>query len=199
MSDSILKRYALLSSVFHLVGLSVAVGICWLAVVFLLRPIEVERKKSIAEAEGVEEILQDEQSVTLRNQSLKRSLQEVDTRITRLLERIPNVPKEADYLGQVTALAKDVGLEIVDYRPASIQEHDEYHEMTVSLLSEGSYTGLCHFLNQISALPRLSRINELIITPRGKGTYSVETKLTIFFAPSTQLATQKGGAGNATH
>ena len=182
---------------FHLGGLSIA-GVACAAVLFLvIRPIDKRHAAVLRKQAQLKQVLDLEDHIRNENDRLVRTLSMADQKIERLLDRVPSVPREADFLGQITTLAREVGLQIVDYRPGGTLAKDEYQEMTVSLASEGSYPAICSFLKRIHDLPRLSRIRQLTISPRREGeTYGMDMELTIYFAPKSNLATAGTGSIN---
>ena len=83
----------------------------------------------------------------------------------------------------------------MNYHPGNIRETEEYNEMSLSMTSQGSYEGICNFLNRLHRLPRLSRTSKLSIAPAVNGqTYSLDMTLTIFFSPTSELASARKGA-----
>lgn len=183
------KKLGTWSWLFHCAGLSVAIAECAVILVLVIWPIDNRHAEVQRKTVDLRRILDRELDVRHEHQRLSQSLSAADEKIDGLLNRIPNLPREADFLGQITTLAREVGLEIVDYRPGGTTERGEYQEMIVTLSSEGSYSGLCSFLQRIHHLPRLSRVNELKISPRQDGqTYSLNMTLAIYFAPKNKLA-----------
>ncbi len=173
----------------HLGGLLIAAAGCGLMLKAVVIPLTQENADVVSQEQDLRKVLDLESTVIRENQRLNKVLDEADQKIQSLLDRIPNVARESDFLGQITTLAKDVGVEIIDYHPGTISEKEEYHEMSLSMTSQGSYEGVCNFLNRLHSLPRLSRANKLSILPVADGlTYSLDMTLTIYFSPTSALA-----------
>ncbi|MCM2373595.1 type IV pilus inner membrane component PilO [Aporhodopirellula aestuarii] len=174
----------------HGCGLFVCITAVAVIHVLVTKPIEnryTEVTRAIAQAE---QVLTHEHRLRRENQRLSDSLLKTDDEIEGILNRIPNGPCEADFLGQMTALAHEVGLEIVDYHPNETITQPEYREMRVTIASEGPYAAICEFLYRIKDLPRLSKVNALTIKPRHDGeVFSMDMTLAIYFAPATSLST----------
>lgn len=173
----------------HLGGFLIAVAGSALMLKAVVLPLREQDAELMAREADLREILDVETEVTGEHERLTRILNEADQKIKSLLDRIPNVPRESDFLGQITTLAKEVGVEIMDYHPGQISPQDEYHEMSLTITSQGDYEGVCNFLHRVHNLPRLSRANKLIIFPvKDRDTISLDMTLTIYFSPTSELA-----------
>lgn len=173
----------------HLGGLLIAGGSCGLMFRTVIFPLMQENTEVVAREVELRKILDLDATLIQEHQRLTQILEEADQKIKSLLDRIPNVARESDFLGQITTLAKEVGVEIMDYHPGQISEKDDYHEMTLTLTSQGSYEGVCNFLHRLHNLPRLSRANKMSVLPVFDGnTCSLDMTLTIYFSPNSQLA-----------
>lgn len=173
----------------HAAGLLIAVGGCLLMLSSVIVPLMQQNSDVVAREQKLRKVLDLEDSVVQENERLTQILIEADQKIQSLLDRIPNVARESDFLGQITTLAREVGVEIMNYHPGQISPKTEYHEMTLTLTSQGSYEGVCNFLHRLHSLPRLSRANNMSILPvPGSHTYSLDMTLTIYFSPTSQLA-----------
>ena len=183
------KKLATWSWMFHAVGATVTLTLVFATVILVIRPMENRVVELREKATELSAALSVEEAARTEHQLLTSRRIVADGKIEQLLNRIPNVPRESDFLGQITTLAAEVGLSIVDYRPGSAAEKKGYKQMTLTLSSDGSYESVCRFLNRIHQLPRLSRILSLDISPLGEsGTYKMMMTLTIFFAPDSKLA-----------
>lgn len=178
----------------HLAGLAIAVAGCGVMLTGVILPLRAQNAELVVQECELKKVLDFEAHVMDEHERLTRVLDEADQKIKSLLDRIPNVARESDFLGQVTTLAKDVGVEIMDYHPGNVSAKEEYHEMSLTLTSQGSYEGVCDFLHRLHSLPRLSRANKLSILPLQDGaTYSLNMTLTIFFSPKSKLAAEAKG------
>lgn len=182
---------------FHVAGAAVVVAVAGAAFLLLLRPVSVRHARVVEKTASLQAVLEHEERLRREHERLSQSLLLAEQKVESLLERVPNVPREADFLGQVTTLAHDVGLEIIDYRPGGTAQREEYQEMTVSLTAEGSYPGVCSFLRRLHGLPRLSRVHELKIAPQANGeAYSTNMTLAIYFAPEHKLGRPEAPEAN---
>jgi Tfp pilus assembly protein PilO len=125
---------------------------------------------------------------------IRRQIDEAEARNVRLAARVPAAPHEADFLGQMTALAHDVELEIHDYRPGVARLLEKHGEMEVQFNAQGTYSAICRFLHRTEELPRLCRITRLEIKapPSGDKT-QIDITLLIYFAHEQQASPPAGG------
>lgn len=173
----------------HFGGLAVTSAVCFIMLTAVILPLRLQHREVIVQEEEFNEILKLEESVTKENERLTAVLSEADQKIRSLLDRIPNVARESDFLGQITTLAQEVDVEIMDYTPGSIAKNAEYHEMNLTLTSQGSYEGVCDFLHRLHSLPRLCRANKMSILPIMDGRRcSLNMTLTIYYSPNSKLA-----------
>ena len=173
----------------HVGGLLIAVCGCGLMLKVAVLPLREQDTELVNREADLRKVLDVETAVTRENEHLTKILDEADQKIKSLLDRIPNVPRESDFLGQITTLAKEVGVEIINYHPGQISQKDEYHEMSLTITSQGNYDGVCNFLHRLHSLPRLSRANKLSILPvADRNTISLDMTLTIYFSPASELA-----------
>lgn len=186
------RKLATWSWLFHAIGAAVT-GVLLLGTVFLvIQPMDRRESDLKHQAAELTATLAAEDAVTAEHESLVAELLAADDMVEKLLNRIPAVPRESDFLGQITTLADEVGLSIVDYRPGSATEKKGYKQMTLTLSSDGSYESVCNFLHQIHQLPRLSRVLALDIAPVADGdVYKMMMTLTIFFAPDSHLSAER--------
>lgn len=174
---------------FHAAGGAVTAGLIAVTVFLVIRPLELREQELSRKAVRLTAALAVEEDVHTQHRFLVQQQVEADDKIEQILDRIPNVPRESDFLGQITTLAADVGLSIVDYHPGGTSAQDGYKKMTLTLSSDGSYESVCGFLYRIHQLPRLSRVLSLDIAPvQGKDTYRMKMTLNIFFAPESNLS-----------
>lgn len=78
-----------------------------------------------------------------------------------LLAKIPDLPQEAEFLGQLTQLSDQCGLALSDFRPGPHATRENYTEFDVQLTGRGRYESICRFLDSIDHLPRLCKLNDL--------------------------------------
>jgi Tfp pilus assembly protein PilO len=178
----------------HVAGLASTLGCAVLAAVSLMQPARAMSVEVSAECARLDEFLKSASGIRAQARDIRRQIDEAQARSARLAARIPNAPHEADFLGQVTALAHEVELEIHDYRPGLVRLLEKHGEMEVQLSAQGTYSAICRFLRRTEELPRLCRINRLEITAPQTGDWcQIDLTLVIFFARDEPTPAPAGG------
>jgi Tfp pilus assembly protein PilO len=114
---------------------------------------------------------------------------EADARARAILQRIPDEPQEAEFLSQVTQLAQQVSLQIIDYRPAAALESDTCWHLEVQLACRGTYASLCRFLDGLNHLERFTNLARLDVASDGQSTeYAVSMSLVLYFGLKRSMA-----------
>jgi Tfp pilus assembly protein PilO len=150
------------SRIFHAAGGLISLSLLGAVALLALRPLELRESQLQLRSEAIHSELSIAEAVRLEHEQLSSEIARVEDKIEQLLNRIPNVPRESDFLGQITTLAEQVGLAIIDYRPGSVSDAGQYKQMSLTLSSTGSYEAICRFLHEIQQLPRLSRVLKTI-------------------------------------
>ena len=183
------KQLTTWSWILHAVGIAVTAVLVSGIIFLFIRPMDDRETELAQKAKELTASLDFEDAVQSEHELLTAKTLEAGDMTETLLERLPNVPRESEFLGQITTLAREVGLSIVDYRPGNVSEKNGYKQMTLALSSDGSYVSVCSFLHQIHQLPRLSRVLALDVAPLGEGVaYKMMLTLTIFFAADSKLS-----------
>jgi Tfp pilus assembly protein PilO len=178
----------------HAAGLLLTVGSIVVAALSMWQPIHAHSMAASAEIACLDELLKSAPEIRVQAGDIRRQIDEAQARNARLTARVPAAPLEADFLGQVTALAHEVELEIQDYRPGVVRLLEKHGEMEVQFNAQGTYSSLCRFMHRTEELPRLCRITRLEIKapPSGDKT-QVDLTLLIYFARE-QPASAPAGA-----
>jgi Tfp pilus assembly protein PilO len=168
----------------HAAGLALAAGGIFLASVSLWQPAHAHSLEASAEIARLDELLKSAVDIRAEARDVRRKIDEAEARNLQLAARVPAAPHEADFLGQMTALAHAVELEIHDYRPGVVRLLEKHGEMEVQFNAQGTYAALCQFLHRTEELPRLCRITRLEIkTPPSGDKIQIDITLLIYFAP----------------
>ncbi|HUQ71766.1 MAG TPA: type 4a pilus biogenesis protein PilO [Planctomycetaceae bacterium] len=151
----------------------------------LIHPLQRETAQLTAEAAELRTLIHQTSKITQTRQQLERQLVEKESTTADLLKRMPVSPQESEFLAQVSQLANEAGLEIVDYHPGAVEPLESHHEMEVKISARGDYAAVCRFLNGSSEMPRLCRLIQLAIGSESSGDMlSVDLTFRIYFAPS---------------
>lgn len=186
MTDS-LKR---LDLALHGGGLAVVLSFVALAWSLVYQPLEAAQAEAKARCAEINELLQSGDRLRVQQRLLKRSLTDARQEERQLLARVPDEAHEADFLRQISRLAKDVGMELRDYRPGQAHPRATCSAMEVALICDGPYESLCRFLDGVGRLPRLVNLSHVEISnANGGGRHTATLKLAIFFGAQPNAAT----------
>lgn len=118
--------------------------------------------------------------------SLHQKVEELNTLLTDVRDRIPDSPNETLFLQQVTRAAKASNVRIRAYNRGRIQEFATHAQLEVHIAGEGGYQPICRFINELSKLSRITSIEQLKMeaTP-DSAIYPIEMRLLLFFNRST--------------
>lgn len=192
MNDSI-KRLDLALHGGGLVAVISLVGAVWW---FVYRPLEEARGEALARCQEINELLSNADRLRSEQADLRRFLTDARQQEEALLARVPGEAHEADFLRQISHLAKDVGVVLRDYRPGQVSSQANCSAMDITLACEGSYEALCRFLGGVGNLPRLVNLATLDIDgSQGSGVYTAAVKLVIYFAADGPVAERTGAHG----
>lgn len=168
----------------HLAGLA-CIGLALAAGFMLaLQPLHASVSELSDRQSMLQSTIDQTNAVRKKNEKLLQRLSDAELKLTDLRKRIPDLPGEESFLGQMTELAAATGIQIDDYRPGTVREHARYHEMEVQLNAQGEYKSICQLLHRIGDLPRLCRISRMALTADEKSSAcSIQLTIVIFFSP----------------
>jgi len=181
----------------HGAGLGVGVAGIALAYVLVFRPLHEEIGDCQARATTVEGLLADAASVRAEHRRLCESISRMEADEATIRSRVPEEPLEAEFLAQLTEAASQAGLKIKDFRPAAPLARDTHSQIEIQFSCAGPYPGLCRFLERLSGLPRLARVERLEVTSGGADATAATITVMIFYGlakpPQTQGRTETHG------
>jgi type IV pilus assembly protein PilO len=96
----------------------------------------------------------------------------------RMLARLPDQKEIPELLDSISRLAAQAGLENIFFQPQAEQAHDFYAVIPIRLDLVGTYHQLGVFLDSISKLDRIVKIDQLSLS-RQKDTSSLQVNCTI--------------------
>jgi len=178
----------------HALGALSVVLIALFAKFTVFRPIDDRASACVSRSDELQMLLKDGDRVRAEHARLTADLAVAREQATTLQARIPDEPREADFLAQVSKLAGEVGLKVKDYRPRAITSGKSYSVVQVDLICRGSHASICGFLDELPRLPRHSTVTFLQIdASQGQPEYSATLSVALYFAADTQLKTGRKG------
>jgi len=171
----------------HGLGVLVTITIVMVAVFAVYRPIDRQAAACARRTHELQKLLRKGAQVRAEHARLSEELALARKQADDLNRRIPDEPREADFLAQVSQLANKVRMQIQDYRPGKVAAEPTYSTMRVDLICQGDYASISDFLDGLSGLPRHSTVARLRIESEQNGQeYSAEMSLKLYFAVGGQ-------------
>ncbi|MEM7455375.1 MAG: type 4a pilus biogenesis protein PilO [Planctomycetota bacterium] len=163
----------------------------------VLTPLNNSRQDASKQVTEIEDLLKRTSEFAEENAALSVKMESIQSRASLVNSRIPDSPKESEFLQQATSAAQDTGVEILDFQRGETDYEGEYAELNINFTIEGSFEGICNFLGRIENLPRISRINKVTMeTDSQSETYRFDLSLVLFFtreAPPERIARATDG------
>ncbi|HET6424058.1 MAG TPA: type 4a pilus biogenesis protein PilO [Planctomycetaceae bacterium] len=181
----------------HAGGLGVVLVIVYGAWVFAIEPLQQQHA-------GLAQRIHDERRVQSQGDDILRRHREVEKQVANYeasfahaLTRLPETPRESEFLAQITHLARTCQLKIQRYHPREPVNEGTHTALEVQLDATADYAGVCQFLDGLRGLTRLCRVTRLRIhTVESDGTnLPVEMMLRIYYAPLSKHDVQEARHG----
>lgn len=176
------RKLRLLGWATHAGGATVALAAACVLQLAAYGPLERRRASCQERSAELDRHLEEADQVRAEHGQLSQALAEMEEQARLCRQRIPEEPREAEFLAQIARAAREVGLQIRDYRPGPPITQGTHTEMEVLLSCEGTHASICGFLEQLPKLPRLSSLVKLeISSPPAGNRYPVNMTLVIYF------------------
>jgi Tfp pilus assembly protein PilO len=187
--DDIDRKLKLLGIGLHALGTLVVLAIVLFTAFVVYSPIDHRVAEYAGRTKELKRLLGGEAQVHAKHTRLSKELAAARKQAIELNSRIPDEPREADFLAQVSQLADQVGLQIQDYRPGTVTSEQNYSTMQVELICQGDYASICSFVDRLAELPRFSTVVQLQIEGKDEQKqYSAKLSLKLYYAVEGQAA-----------
>ena len=153
---------------------------------FVLRPLAEQERRATASIELLQVKLQDADEIRAEHTRLSRSLEEIKRRAEEVRERIPDQPREAEFLTQMSNLSADHGVTIMSFRRGTAASNDNHSRLTMLVRIEANYYGICGFLDSLARLPRVTTIEKLVLDAETTNErYPVDMTIVLYYGIQT--------------
>jgi Tfp pilus assembly protein PilO len=134
----------------------------------------------------IEEVLLSVQNAPIireQHQKVSATLQDVTSRIAEVQRRVPREADAGSFLKEITQIASADQIAIKDFHPEQPMLKSGYAELAVTLKGQGSFAGICTFVDHLNQLKRLSKVKDLKVSATEDSTdYPMTATLLIYFA-----------------
>lgn len=136
-------------------------------------------------AEKIDELTlsaQNAKAIREQHQKVSERLATAKERIATVQERVPQEEDSGQFYNEVSRIAIEEKLSIKEYAPGKRTTNQGYAQVEVTFTGRGTYASICTFLDRLSNLKRLSKLQNLTLSASGNATeYPVAATLIIYF------------------
>jgi Tfp pilus assembly protein PilO len=126
--------------------------------------------------------VQNTQAIRKQHQIVSERLATAKESIATVRERVPQNMEAADFLDEVSRIAAEEEMSIKEYSNGKAVASTGYMQLEVNLSGRGSYASICSFIDRISKLKRLSKVQNLTLTASGSAAeYPLTATLIIYY------------------
>ncbi|NQT17616.1 MAG: type 4a pilus biogenesis protein PilO [Planctomycetes bacterium] len=177
------RRLRLLSWLLNGLGALAAVAIVVTVQFLVFRPLDARLAAFTRRTQQLERLLSMEEKSREEHARLRKELTAAREQATLVKDRIPDEPREAEFMAQVSELAGESDVTIQDYRPGTVIPKGAYSTMRVDLVCEGNHEGICGIVDGLRELPRHSTVDRLEIdSQEAKEKYALGMRLGLYVA-----------------
>ena len=128
---------------------------------FLYMPAQKELADQLRSNERVLVDLQEKRRIANNLPRFKAEYERMKKQLDLALNELPNESEIPSLLTSIAGLARDNGLEVVEFKPGDEQTKGFYAEVPVSLKLKGNYHEMALFCEAVSNLARIVNINDM--------------------------------------
>lgn len=164
---------------------SLLAGIAVLSVVYLSAsaPITSWRAELSERTRQLRSALREGPTLRRNHAALSEQYDGLMTRVADVVKRMPDEPRDDEFLADISRLAAEHGVRIEDFRRGSVSEATTHASVTVMLTARATYAGLCGLVNAIDELPRLAELDALSVSSDPQSDeYPVKLQYTLYYA-----------------
>jgi type IV pilus assembly protein PilO len=126
---------------------------------------------------------------------LKQQKLQVEKYVGQLEKQLPSKAQMDALLSDINQAGIGRGLQFELFKPGSVVVKDYYAELPISIKLVGSYHDLGAFTSDISNLPRIVTLNNMLLQMSDKGTLTLETTAKTFrYLDETEINAQRAEA-----
>ncbi len=122
---------------------------------------------------------------------IKKQLTETQQSFGALLKQLPNKSEMDALLTDINQAGLGRGLQFELFRPGAEKVTGVFAELPITLKISGNYDDLGKFASDISQLPRIVTLNDIVINPMGTQLSMDSTAKTYRYLDEEELAAQK--------
>lgn len=161
---------------------------------FFYHPLVNKQEEHRLRTEQLNTLLQQSREALQKHRQLQKQLHALQEKIPAARRRLPNESFEAEFVSQVSNIAKSVDLQIVDYQQGTVQKAATHSKAEVQFRCHGSFASICHFLHEVSQLTRITKISKFDLkTEKNSHRYPFQVTFVLYYGvPSNDTSETRG-------
>ncbi|MCD6526844.1 MAG: type 4a pilus biogenesis protein PilO [Desulfuromonas sp.] len=134
-----------------------------LFVYFMYLPAQEELERETAKNEKIFLKLQESRRIANNLPRFKAEYVKMKKQLDLALNELPNKSEIPSLLSSIAGLARDRGLDVMEFKPGKESPQGFYAKVPVSLKLSGNYHQMALFCESVSELSRIVNINDLVM------------------------------------
>ncbi len=177
--DAQSRRFA---RILHYTGVLLLVVCVTVSYSLLHAPIIRDTERTIDKIDELSLSIENSAAIHEQHVKISERLAAVKAKIAKVVERVPDEAASGQFLEEVSRIASEENLTIKSFEPGKAQEKTGYTQLEVTLAGKGTYQSICTFLDRLSGIARLSKLQNLTLSSTGNSPeYPMNATLIIYF------------------
>lgn len=173
----------------HLLGATLFVGLFASVGYFVVLPLRANHVDASLEVNQLKSTVRKSRTSSSELKQLRQEFEKTEQRAEAIRQRIPASRQEAEVLENLSRLAQQHSLDIVDYRRGGVSDGEQFSRVQIDLQCEGSFPAICHFIDAVNKLERLTTIDQLQIqTTENSHRYPLDMSIALYYRHSNETA-----------
>lgn len=172
----------------HACGFGAAVAIAYATWTLAIQPLQNQHADLAARIHAQRQLHSQRDDILARHREIEEQVADFEGSFAHAISRLPETPRESEFLAQITQLARACQLKIQRYHPREPVNEGTHTALEVQLDASANYAGVCQFLDGLRSLARLCRVTRLRVHTADEkaGILPIEMTLRIYYAPLTK-------------
>ena len=177
------KRLRIVAAILHALGALGLVAAAGSYALGIAPGFQHQRQRDTSELKRLQSLLSGASEIRHRHIELTSRLAELEQRAETMRQRIPDDPRDADFLREVSLAAEAEGLSLDDYRRGNAVDAATHSQLEIHLKTSGSYPSICGFLDRLANFPRVVKVQWMQLAASNHSQiYPLDMTLVLYFA-----------------
>jgi len=144
----------------HLTGVAVVALALGGFYALVYQPLQHNREGHRSRSEQLDRLLIKTGTERTEYRRLRKQLRKTKASADRIHRQLAGRPSEATVIEDLSDIAADVGLEVLDYQIGLTEKQQAYSQTEVEFRCHGSYASICKFLEQAEQLTETTKLSK---------------------------------------